>query len=419
MKRTGISKFEKRFSLPHPDRWQDPSLFYNRLVNATEDYRKEISDVYFGVSFSYKYHGTYRKYGEVMGAEASDKAIRMLLKVQENFGIPISLTLNDMRQPRELVTDSNLIKEFVRFIGHFYEAGIRRCTISHVHLMNLGVLQDKFPEMHWKNTVNHQVRSPQEVIDYASLGYKTIVLDRCLNRNISELRRIKPIADKYKIEIALLASEGCMPACPFKQEHDSWQAQLEHTGDNYWKSVGVNTCSHIRKEKALISEMDRYALPRTSTDVIWVDREDFDTYADLIDVFKSWGRLISEPPKEYIKQIACWVFTPTERAIRDFATNKLIWASSFKEIYENRLIPFNAWRFNSYVHGGNGEKNWDMLGEVNATNPWLSDKGRSLSQKLQNCKSQCYKCHACEHLYNVEEFDSIINWRKSTKKTEK
>lgn len=408
-----MHRFESRFSIPHPDRWRDPSIFYTRLANSSEEYRREIADIYFGSSFSYTHDRQHRKYGEVMGAEASDEAIRMLLNIQEHFGIPVSLTLNDMKQPLELLTDTRLLNDFLEFIDTFYRAGVRRCTISHVHLMNLGVLQAEFPKMQWKNTVNHQVRSAQEVIDYATLGYNTIVLDRCLNRDIQELRRIKPVAKKYGVETALLAAEGCMPACPFKQEHDSWQAELEsNTDTNYWVGIGQNTCSRIRKEKARISEIDRHALPRFSTDIIWVDREDFDTYAGLVDVFKFWGRLASEPPREHIHQASCWRFTPRKRTEQIALSVNPIWASSFRELYDNRLLPFNAWCFNSYIHGRHKDKNWDMLEEANEGNVWLTNRGRALSKALQTCKSQCYRCHACENLYGIEEFDSIVGWQK-------
>ena len=63
-----MTEFAGRFSLAHPDRWRDPTVFYNRLANASESYRREIADIYFGGSFKYSYKGQQRQYGEVMGA---------------------------------------------------------------------------------------------------------------------------------------------------------------------------------------------------------------------------------------------------------------------------------------------------------------------------------------------------------------
>jgi hypothetical protein len=404
--------FDHRFSLPHPDRWRDPKVFPERLVNADSEYRKEICDIYFGRTFYYTYAGEPRTYGEVMGAEASDAAYRSLLDIQEHMGIPISLTINAMNQPRELVEDKALLREFTNFIGGFYSDGVRHCTISHVHLMNLGVLQDRFPAMHWKNTVNHRVCSAQEFIDYAVLGYRTIILDRSLNRNLAELARVKEVAEQRGCFTSVLAQEGCIPACPFKHEHDSWQRDFEKDGGpSYWHGVGHGTCGYLRKERAAISPGERHALPRATTDIIWVDRDDFAAYAKVVDVFKFWGRLSSEPPTEHRHQVSCWRFAPG-------GTNKVpwrerpIWAASFREIYEANLLPFNRWVFNSYMHGTRGDRNWDLMEEANTGCAWLTDRGRVLAKQLQNCRTQCYRCHACERLFDIEEFDSILGWRR-------
>ena len=101
--------------------------------------------------------------------------------------------------------------------------------------MRLGVLQETFPEMDWKNTVNHGIRTTQQFIDYANLGYTTVQLDRDFNRNRSELRKVKKEADRLGIKTCLLVFESCLPECPFKTEHDCWQSgELAGTGHSYW-----------------------------------------------------------------------------------------------------------------------------------------------------------------------------------------
>jgi hypothetical protein len=96
--------------------------------------------------------------------------------------------------------------------------------------MRLGILQKCFPEMKWKNTVNHQVSSAQQVLDYIYLGYDIIQLDRSLNRNMDELKRIKEVVENYKsrnsnnnVKTSMLVWENCLPSCPFKREHDDLQ----------------------------------------------------------------------------------------------------------------------------------------------------------------------------------------------------
>ena len=79
---------------------------------------------------------------------------------------------------------------FDKFIGEFYERGLRMCTIGNIHLMGTGHLQKNFPDMKWKNTVNHIVANPQQMVDMHSLGYNLIQFDRSLNRNLRELKRM-------------------------------------------------------------------------------------------------------------------------------------------------------------------------------------------------------------------------------------
>lgn len=412
-----INNFHNRFSLPHPDRWKNPEIFHERLANADDQYRHEIADIYFGMSFHYNHNGEQRTYGEVMGAQASENAYRSLLDIQERFGIPISLTINAVNQPRELVENRDILNQFIDFISRFYGDGVRRCTISHIHLMNLGVLQESFPRMHWKNTVNNHVRSAQEFIDYIGLGYSTVVLDRSLNRDLDELARIKVLSRKYGVHTCLLAHEGCIPACPFKHEHDSWQAGIEKSESmDYWQGIGNNTCGLVRRGRTAISKHDRHVLPRATTDLVWTDREDFDAYADVVDVFKFWGRLSSEPPQGHKQQVSCWLFRPASSV--EWCVDRPIWASSFEEIYNADLLPFNAWVFNSYVHGRQTDRNWNMIQEASIGSVWLTPEGKSLSRLLRDCRSQCYRCHACEALYGLEPFDSIIGWRNSDKRNE-
>ena len=164
-------KFKKRFSLPHWDYYSADEThgFYQFFMNSGSRYKEEVNDIYFGRAFHYQYNGQSLRYGEVMGHEANDLQIRRLLDIQEKFDIAASMTINQTDSRPEVVGDKEIRNEFVKFVKSFYDAGIRVCTISDVHLMASGVLQEAMPDMHSKNTVNHIVRSAQEVVDYAAV----------------------------------------------------------------------------------------------------------------------------------------------------------------------------------------------------------------------------------------------------------
>ncbi|MFC1606862.1 hypothetical protein ACFL47_02735 [Candidatus Latescibacterota bacterium] len=149
--------------------------------------------------------------------------------------------------------------------------------------------------------------------------------------------------------------------------------------------------------------------------MVWTDREDFDAYAEVVDVFKFWGRLVSEPNGGHKRQTSCWVFRPNSLAERFL--DHPIWANSFEEIYNAGLLPLNAWVANSYVHGDQTDQNWSLIEQARAGSIWLTTEAKSLSQRLRTCRSQCYGCHACESLYGLEPFDSLIGWRKPNEKS--
>ena len=128
-------KFEKIWSLPHndilkcvmdgPDNFlrydttdqDDETFFYNVIANADQSFRDEIDDIYFAKDFHYKFAGTNRRYGDVMGKNATDLQIDNLFKIQEKWGIPASLTLNQESHPTEILYDPDIRKQFVNFIG--------------------------------------------------------------------------------------------------------------------------------------------------------------------------------------------------------------------------------------------------------------------------------------------------------------
>ena len=192
-----MNNYLKRFSVAHYDRFHGAhaSAFYTMYKNANPAYLNNIHDIYFGKYFYYTYNGIEKRCGNPMGVEASDEQVDYLFKLQQELGVEISLTFNTVEVPHEVVFDYNTRQQFIEWIGSYYDRGLRSCTISSPHIMRTGELQTRCPDMRWKSTVNQIVADAQQLIDYAYLGYNTILLDRSLNRNIKELRRIKAAQD--------------------------------------------------------------------------------------------------------------------------------------------------------------------------------------------------------------------------------
>jgi hypothetical protein len=405
----------KRFSIPHFDNWSYPSLYYEAIKNSSQQFKDEIYDIYFGKKFRYKYreqeiYDNYAKlhevvYGNVMGVEASDEQLDNLFKIQEEFGIEISLTINQLNIPVEIFFSKNnrVLDAFLNWLQEFYDRGLRSCTLANNHLMRAGFLQKRFPEMKWKNTVNQQVYTSQQVLDYLYLGYNMIQLDRSLNRNMDELKRIKAVVENYKnkypekhVKTCMLVWEDCLPSCPFKREHDDIQIYFRRI--KYWDSyLGALTCRRWR------DSLGKSIIPRSGTNCFWASVDTFQEYAELVDIFKYSGRLVDFVPLQGPGNIQFgWLLKNYPvRLPRSYAIK------SFSEIIENRLESVHLWfpipAFSAYFKTDTKEIKEDLKDGF-----FTTDEAKKLEQTLKNCKNQCYKCHLCERTFGIPDIDSMI-----------
>ncbi len=410
--------FSRKFSLPHREfsldkhgsiTSADAAMTYNAMKNASQQFRDEISDIYFGHSYRYYHNGNLTRFGEVMGVEANDEQILNLFKIQDELNIPISLTLNTLEPHMEILYDKEIRDGLIAYIKNFYDHGLRICTMSNRHIMASGILHDAFPDMEWKNTVNHIVRNAQEVADHAALGYTTIQLDRSLNRNFDEIVKIKKVADRKGIKTSLLVSEGCLPSCPFKEEHDLVQYETQNTV-NYWKMYGDLSCSRWR----LAGE----PMPRTGTDINAVTREQLEFLIDNVDILKFSGRLAGGHEKEGDLNCYHWRIRPSASAGGQ-SKDLQIKIDSFQTIWDNDFDPFNVWVAHPIINAVEPKViNSVTKEQVDASIAdsmffrWQTKKGKALAKILTNCQNQCYDCHACERVFGQPDMDTLLELKK-------
>lgn len=406
--------FKKRFSIAHYDRFHNEynDLYYNIIKNADPAYRESIHDIYFGKFFNYVYNGKQKRCGNPMGVEASDEQIDYLFRIQEEFGIEISLTFNTVEVPHEVVFDHHITKQFVEWIGSYYDRGLRSCTMSSEHIMRLGWLQTRCPDMRWKSTVNQIVSDAQQFIDYAYLGYNTINLDRSLNRNIRELKRIKRAQDylnslnpKKKLLTILLVAEACIYNCPFKKEHDSVG---EVISTDYFKGPADLSCNGWR------SQPEFAALPRAGINIVAGQAETFEEFLSLVDIFKYSGRLttpiFSADESKYMK--ATWYYDDVTKFKQPMSmVGKTVYADDFQEVFDNNLGPLHSW-IPGWIDTRVTKEDWRTTYKP-YTGIWSTDKGKRLEKILRTCRNQCWDCHECERTFGFQDIDSALQIRKN------
>lgn len=406
--------YSKRFSIAHYDRYTEKysDFYYTMCKNASQEFLDNIHDIYFGKFFYYTYKGIEKRCGNPMGVEASDEHIDYLFKIQNELGVEISLTFNTVEVPHEVIFNYEIRSLFVEWIGSYYDRGLRSCTMSSEHILRTGDLQIRCPEMRWKSTVNQIVSDAQQFIDYAYLGYNTILLDRSLNRNIKELKKIKKAQDylnsknpRKKLLTSLLVAESCIYHCPFKKEHDSVG---EVISTEYFEGAANLSCNGWRGS-------DTFSLlPRAGINLVASDSNTLHEFLDLVDVFKFSGRLtIPKVSSDNISSVkAVWYYNSGERFTQSISeVGQTVYADSYKDIVENNLIPIHDW-IPGWIDTAHTKEDYKTTYK-NYTGIWSTTGGKRLEKILSSCKNQCWDCHECERTFGSPDIDSALQIRKT------
>jgi collagenase-like PrtC family protease len=125
-----------------------------------------------------------------------------------------------------------------------------------------------------------------------------LILDRSLNRKAGALDHTARALKEYarQANIALLANEGCLYQCPFKQTHNS-QTSLTNTG-----LVRENSYA-ISRERGCISSFLEH--PQAILKSPFIRPEDQQSYAPSADVIKVCGRNMG--PEFLIKTVSAYL----------------------------------------------------------------------------------------------------------------
>jgi hypothetical protein len=277
--------------------------------------------------------------------------------------------------------------------------------------MRLGWLQQRCPDMRWKSTVNQIVSDAQQFIDYAYLGYNSINLDRSLNRNLRELKRIKRAQDHLnsmnpakKVMTILLVAEACIYNCPFKKEHDSVG---EVIGPDYFKGPANLSCNGWRGH-------DEFAgLPRAGINIVANEADTFNEFMGLVDVFKYSGRLTNPifKPEEAQFMKAAWYHDDINKFKQHISlVGKTVYADNFQEVADNNLAPLHNW-IPGWIDTRYTKEDWRKTYKP-YTGIWSTESGKRLEKILKTCRNQCWDCHECERTFGFQDIDSALQLRK-------
>lgn len=339
---------KKIFSVP-----LNPKLNQNQFrefMNFLDFHKDYIRDVYFTSRMK---PFTQDAMGDVFIMEEYQRdAIEAALFIQDQLGIPVSATFNNIEVP---ATQRNL-DLFISNFKSLYDRGVRNVTIPHTHWMATGQIKAAFPDLYVKNTILREVHTAQEVVNLAGYGFDYINLDRDLMRDKDALLQIKKAKAHIKetmgkdIAISLLANEGCSGGCSMMVEH--FQFNNNRVGDSpqYFNDpISRTSCKKWEVD-------DPAVFLKTANFPPW--KADWDDFIDNlgIDSIKMHGR--ENIPRLY----------ETMNIIANYAQGKEFLFAGFEQyLAETNLAekPITVWR-----------------------------------EKIRNCKFECWDCNYCDKIYD-------------------
>jgi len=320
--------------------------------------RKEIlSSLYFPLSFGLSFDA------RVNSTRFRKTNLQALIRTLAPFS-PIKkyILMNTRFMPPAVYTDTEKLTRFLDSVSQLNQAvEINGVVVSDLYLANAldRTGHDIIPQLEAVPGVNTLLDSMEKIIACLELIEQTrfalpgrLILDRGLNRSPEKLRSIyQHLKSKMpKINIELLANEGCIFHCPFKPAHDAHIA-LSNTGlvkESTWmmnQNIGCHAYFNTQPQKFLKSPFIR--------------PEDITHYEGLADTIKICGRTLGSG---FLQK------TITAYADRSFTGNLL------------ELMDATGF----------------LSQRIHLSNP---DLGPDFFRSLTTCTKECEPCNICDTLF--------------------
>ena len=206
---------KRKFSLPYT-----PGIF-GVLESMDVD---SINDIYFSDNI----------FGSARAVAFDSKHLAELYSIRDAYGIKLHYLINGNYYSNEFYKDTSHV------VDHIKSLDVDMLTLNNTYLMRDAIFMEELrkvgrkgaTELEVKNSVNNIVKDVKDVkFMVETLGIKSIIVDRALNRNIDELTKIRTYCDKHGATITMLVNEGCIIDCKWKNFDDMMIAQTKPDSD--------------------------------------------------------------------------------------------------------------------------------------------------------------------------------------------
>ncbi|MCB2354689.1 U32 family peptidase [Clostridium estertheticum] len=197
-----------------------------RYFSVPADFNAKTIDAYANLNNTYKNSKVIETYGQITvnnfmeSGRASDVLppidifdLADYIKYSKQKGINFNYTMNAPTMKNREFTEKG-VYEIKKFLNELYKVGVRELTVALPPLME--IIQSMGYDFKIKASVICQITTPNKAVSINKLGVERMVLDECLNRDFSVLKRIvNAVGDK----VELIANGICHLDCTNRMFH--------------------------------------------------------------------------------------------------------------------------------------------------------------------------------------------------------
>jgi len=281
-----------------------------------------------------------------------------LLTIQETYNIHAQYVINPSVWNNDVYTDKGM-PVIKNILDKAWRKGVKWLTINNPLLLRQPEFRNDIPPFNIKLSINNHISTLEE----AQFAYETnqinhLILDRTVNRDLDELKRIHKWTSNHDITLTLLAQEGCITKCQWKNVCDNMISTYHHHDKHEVNDAqnvhSLNLCSKYYNDR-----------PEAILKSPWLLPSSLNTYCDYVDTIKLAGR---EKTIDLMRSTFDAYITRND----NITVGELVPKCS------NKIRDMNTLDLQSY---GAGDK-------------WL------------NCKNKCADCDFCDRVYNKLNADA-------------
>lgn len=329
-----------QYSLPYT------SGIYNWLKSLPVESIDKIHDVYFSDP---KLNPSARYIPEADTVAMWDE----LAAMKEEFNIHMQYVMNSSVWKNDVYSKPGM-QVVIDNINSVCDRGVTMLTINNMLLLRDVYFRESLPSnLQIKLSINNKISSVDEIeFLFKHCGISHFILDRSINRNMEELQRVTNWNNRNKITVTLLAQEGCITKCPWKNTCDNMIATFDQYDEHEVNDLKLQHSTHFCTTHYKYNPQDQLKSPVITP----VSVPLYEPHADII---KLAGRMVN------------------------IKTQKNVFMS-----YLNNTGDVN-------FHDITSTREDNVLSNTTIDDIEMYGYGN----KVSNCKNRCADCDFCDTLY--------------------